>query len=530
MLRAPLRPLLLAATLLAGGLALSGCDIGDFGDLNDDPTSPNRVDADLLVSRAIAYGTLRYTTYQRSQHLFGNMYAQYFANLNPDFTTTDRYQSAPPYNAWATSLWRMTYASRGGIENIGENVENSGINIQLAINQTRDNPQKVNITSQAKIWKVYLLHRVTDAWGSVPYSEAFEGLEGNRTPVYDGQRAIYRAMLDTLDVAAERLDPSIQGDRFRLGSADLLYNDALIKWQRFANSLRLRLAIRVAEAAPDLAEQHVSDAVTSETMQGNDDAARRGSTAGGDFITRNPLSIVVGFNDDRLSKTLIDTLQALDDPRLPVYADTIPTFGIQQDTLAFRGLPNGLSGGVLSGLQAFKYSELSSRLSREDAPVPVLRYPEVKFLQAEAALRGWGSGPAQAHYEEGIRASLERYGIPPSDRDDYLAQPGVSWSADASDAAKLEQIITQKWLALFTQGLEMWAEYRRTGYPDLNSVPAEGQTGGAVPSRILYPNVEQTTNTQNVRDAAERIGGDAMTTDLWWDQERSDLVRSDGSE
>jgi hypothetical protein len=159
-----------------------------------------------------------------------------------------------------------------------------------------------------------------------------------------------------------------------------------------------------------------------------------------------------------------------------------------------------------------------------------MRYAEVKFLQAEAALRGWGSGSAQAHYEEGIRASLAYYDVPASARDDYLSQPGVAWNAGGSGAAQLEQIITQKWIALFTQGLELWAEYRRTGYPTLQPIPTDGQTGGAVPSRMLYPNVERTTNTQNVEDAAQQIGGDAMTTDLWWDQERSDLVRSDGSE
>jgi hypothetical protein len=529
MLRAPLR-LFVFVALLVGGLLASGCDIGDFGDLNDDPTSPNQVDADLLFSRSIAYGTLRYTTYQRSQHLFGNMYSQYFANLNPDFTTTDRYQSDPPYNAWATSLWRTTYASRGGENNIGENVENSGINIQIAINQTRDDPQMINITSQAQIWKVYLMHRVTDAWGSVPYFEAFKGLEGNRTPAYDPQEEIYRTMLDTLDAAAERIDPSIQGNRFRLGSADLLYNDDLTKWRRFANSLRLRLALRVAEAAPDLAREHVNDAFAGGLMQSSDDSALRPTSGEGQFITQNPLSILYGFNDDRLSETLIDTLRALDDPRLTVYADTIATFGILQDTLAFRGLPNGLSGGTLSGIQAFEYSRLGSRLRRSDAPVPVMRYAEVKFLQAEAALRGWGSGSAQAHYEEGIRASLAYYDVPASARDDYLSQPGVAWNAGGSGAAQLEQIITQKWIALFTQGLELWAEYRRTGYPTLQPIPTDGQTGGAVPSRMLYPNVERTTNTQNVEDAAQQIGGDAMTTDLWWDQERSDLVRSDGSE
>jgi hypothetical protein len=370
---------------------------------------------------------------------------------------------------------------------------------------------------------------VTDAWGDVPYSEAFAGLQGNRTPAYDPQEEIYRDMLSTLETAVQNIDPSITGDRFRLGGADLLFNDDLTKWRRFANSLRLRLAMRVSEAAPSLAEQHVNDVLTNHmVMQDNGDSARRPTTQGGDFITQNPLSVIKTFDDDRISATLVDTLKALDDPRLPVYADTIA--GAFQDTTNFRGLPNGLSAGAISGLQGFRYSKLGDKLSAQDFPVPVLLYPEVKFLEAEAALRGWGPGSAQQHYEDGVRAALTLYGIPDTRADAYLQQPEVAWDPGETDAEKLERIITQKWLALFSQGFEAWAEYRRTGYPQLRPIPDDGDTGGAVPSRILYVNIEQATNTENVNEASRRIGGNTLTTDVWWDQEQSGLVASDGSE
>jgi hypothetical protein len=524
----------LAALFIAAGLVVTACDVGNFGDINEDPTETTEVDAELLVSRSIAYGTLRYDVYQRSQHLFGNLYSQYFSNLAPSFPT-GRYETVPPYDDWATSFWNATYAAFGGGDNVGENVSNAGINAQLAIEQTKDNAQKTNITAQARIWKVYLLHRVADNWGDVPYTEAFGGLQGNTTPAYDEQEAIYRDMLSTLETAVSNLDPNITGERFRLGSADLLFNDDLTKWRRFGNSLRLRLAMRVAEAAPTLAEQHVNDVLTNgEVMMDNEDSARRPTTTGGDFVTQNPLSVITNFDDDRVSATMVDMLREHNDPRLSVYADTIGSFDVLQDTMAFRGLPNGLSAADISGIQSFKYSSLGPQLRAADFAVPVLLYPEVKFLEAEAALRGWGPGTAQQHYEEGILASLDMYGITdPQVQQDYLQEPGVAWNAGGTGAEQLEQIITQKWLATFTQGFQAWAEYRRTGYPDLQPLAiddAQTETGGAVPSRLQYVNIEQATNTQNVNEASQRIGGNSLTTDVWWDQEQSGLVTSDGSE
>jgi hypothetical protein len=507
---------LLAAALVAGLLLVSGCDFGDFGDINDDPTRPNELDPDLLFARATTYGPLRYNVYQRSQHLFGNLYVQYFANLVPAFPT-GRYESGGPYDDWATSFWNGTYAAHGGIQFVGENVSNSGVNVQQVIRQTQDDPEKINQTAMARIWKVWLLHRITDVWGDVPYSEAFGGLEGNRTPAYDPQEEIYTDMLSTLESAASNLDPSITGERFRFGDSDLIYEDDVTQWRKFANSLRLRLAMRLSEVRPELAEQHVSDVLNNAAiMESNDDSAQRPSTAGGEFITQNPLSIIASFNDDRVSETVVTTLRTFDDPRLPVYADTI--VNAPRDTVLFRGLPNGLDAAQLSGIQSFKYSRLGDPLRAADHPTPILLYPEVKFLEAEAALRGWGPGNARDHYEDGIRASLAMYGFTnASTVETYLEQPEVAWNANGTFEEQLEQIITQKWIAIFTQGFEAWAEYRRTGYPELIQIPNAGQTNGQVPTRILYPNTEKNTNEASVREAAQRIGGDAMTTTVWWD-------------
>ena len=505
MLRRPL----LAAGLALALVAVPACDFGDFGDLNDDPTRADAVSPQFLLTRALVYGTLRYDVYQRSQHLFGSMYAQYVANLVPNWPT-DRYETGGPYDDWATAFWQASYASYSGVQFIGENVSNSGVNTQQAIELTEGDPNLVNINAQARIWKVYLFHRVTDAWGDVPYSEALQGDEGLRTPVYDPQEAIYRDMLATLESAAAALNPSIASPGFRLGSADVLFGDDLEAWRRFANSLRLRLAMRTSEVAPDLAREHASEAIASGVMASNLDAARLVmGTAEGRFVNKNPLSIIAAFENDRVSETLVTKLQALDDPRLFVYADSTLN---RRDPVRLRGLPNGLGATALSGVRRTEYSKLGATLRADDWPVAVMLYPEVAFLQAEAALRGWGPGSAQAFYESGVRASLAMYGLADS-ADAYLAQPEVAWDEAAPFEAKLEAIITQKWIALFTQGFEAWSEYRRTGYPRLQAIPG----GGEVPARILYVNEEYNANTANVEAAAARIGGDQITTHVWWD-------------
>jgi hypothetical protein len=242
-------------------------------------------------------------------------------------------------------------------------------------------------------------------------------------------------------------------------------------------------------------------------------------TAEGRFVNRNPLHVINLFEDDRVSATMVDRLRALEDPRLGIFADSVLA---RNQPFPYRGLQNGLGSAELGRIRRQEFSKLGWRLRRESAPVPVMLYAESAFLRAEAALRGWGPGTAQEWYEEGIRASMQHFGVTDAAAiDAYLARPGVAFAEADTDEARLERIITQKWIALFTDGFEAWAEYRRTGYPRLQPIPTPGETDGAVPSRVLYVQEEYNTNRANVEAAAARIGGDRMTTRVWWDTGRA---------
>jgi hypothetical protein len=505
------------ALVLSIGLApllLKGCDPSDFGDLNEDPTRASEISPQFLFTRSLVYGSLRYDVYQRGQHLFGSMYAQHFANLIPTWPT-DRYESGGVYDDWATAFWRSSYASYGGIQFVGENVSNFGINNEHVLRLTAGRPEMLNMNAQARIWKAFYFHRITDMWGDVPYSEAFRGDEGILTPRYDTQEEIYRDLLRLLREAAADINPTPGPQTVRMGSADVLYGDDLQRWRRFANSLRLRLAMRLSEVDPDLARQNVQEALAGGVMETLEQSARlRMGTTEGRFVNRNPLAVIQLFDDDRVSALMVDKLVERQDPRLQVYADSIEA---RRDPVRFRGLPNGLSAADLSGIRRVNYSKLGLTVRGDNWPVPLLTYPEVRFLQAEAALRGWGPGTPREHYEAGIRASMNMYGIMNSGAiDTYLQRLNVAYPEAGSFEEQLEAIITQKWIALFTDGFEAWAEVRRTGYPRLRPVDG-GATGGQLPRRVLYVREEYNTNASNVQAAANRIGGDTMLSRVWWD-------------
>jgi hypothetical protein len=154
-------------------------------------------------------------------------------------------------------------------------------------------------------------------------------------------------------------------------------------------------------------------------------------------------------------------------------------------------------------------------------PISVMSLAEVKFLQAEAVVRGFVSGDAGALYEQGIRAVMDRYGVASSDADAYLQESGVQWNDSDADEEKVRKIILQKWLALFGRsGFEAWAEYRRTGYPALQDIgaPDGGATNGVVPRRVPYPNAEEQLNTENYNEAVGRLDeGDTYLSRMWWD-------------
>ncbi len=381
---------------------------------------------------------------------------------------------------------------------------------------TKDDPEAINKYSLARIWKVYTFHKITDLWGSVPYSEALNAIGDVKIlkPVYDSQEDIYTDMLKGLNEAVADIDydkPTFTED------ADILFHGDLDKWIKFANSLRLRLAVRSSNQSVVTELMNEDNFISS-----NDESANFYYPSSID--DRNPwFDYYEKYHDaiGQVSELMVTKLRDLNDPRLNVYAQ--PT-DIYPDSII--GMPNLLN---TEEVVAFGYNYLNtsfpglSFVADINAPNQLLSYSEVCFLKAEAALRNWGATPAQAEqfYNDGITASMQFNNIGDTDITSYLA-------GNAAFDGTLEQLITQKWIALYLNGFESFAEYRRTGYPTLQKwdmvldgiiiidttlVDVDPAT---VPSRIPYPDNEPAFNSENYNAAVAAQGPDDLYTKVWW--------------
>jgi hypothetical protein len=488
------------------GLLLAPACTDRFEEINTDPTKAANATPDQLFARALKYGALYDNDFQLGEHLHANMWVQFFANNKPEFNT-DRYESN---DTWTSTFWASFYAG-------------FGMDLQQAIRLLQPDPAQVNRLSQARIWRAFLFQRMTDYWGDIPYSQAFGGEKVTAQPAYDPQELIYRDLLRELTAAEAALDDT-RAQNF--GPADLLYANPMAanpapdvatanqRWRHLANSLRLRLAMRLTAVAPALAEQQVRAALAAGVMSTAAESAVMRNTGEGIRITQNPLAVVQTFNDDRVSATLVNYLQRLNDPRLPVYVGVISATNPGR-----AGLPNGLSAAELTLPQynPSNYSQSGPRFRNPANDQQLLTYAEVCFLRAEACLRGWdATGTAEQWYTTGIREALQQTGITSAtDQDQYLRQPGVRFEPGRAQ----ELISTQKWLALFgLNGFEAYAEYRRTGFPVLRPISNLGETNGRVPLRLRYPVSERLFNTASYLQAINRQGPDLLTTPVWWDK------------
>jgi hypothetical protein len=354
------------------------------------------------------------------------------------------------------------------------------------------------------IWRAYVFHLVTDLWGDIPYSEALQG-GTDVTPAYDPQQEVYLGLLADLEAGAALLDAGGAG----FGSGDNLYANNFDRWRRFANSLRMRLAMRLSEADPATARTEFADAFSAGGFQSNaDNAALRWPGA----PYENPIhEDYLGRDDHGISGAMIDSLTSMGDPRLELYAEPAAEDG------EFRGHYNGYSDAPLS--LAF-YSRIGNFWRADGAATPTLlmTYSELLFLQAEAAERGWIAGDPAALYEAAITADMNEYDASspanaPTDAEiaAYLANPRVVYSP----ATGLRQIHFQKWISLFMNGPEAFAEWRRTGVPELT--PGPDLVVSRIPVRFHYPTDEQSYNSANLQQAIGRQGGGLdVTTPVWW--------------
>src|SRR2546422_1641251 len=338
-----------------------------------------------------------------------------------------------------------------------------------------------NWSAVGRILKSYAFSVMTDAMGDLPYSQALKG-DTVLHPVYDTQQSIYDSLFANLVQANSEFNFAASATGFPDG--DLMYGGNLTKWRKFANSLRLRLAIHLQKADPTKAASEAAAALGAAggVFTSNADNAELMYLA--TSPNQNPIygDAHVGNRDDYgLSRSFVDTLNSWNNPRLPVYAQ-VPPAGT-----AYRGLANGLLDGErIDTLDALKYISRIGALWREtpDAPLVFLSYSEVLFLQAEAAERGWipgGTAAAATFYTNAITASMRQYGVADTATTRYLAQGKVQYDSagGATLAGHLQQIAYQKWLSMFMQGPEAWTEWRRTlvppivagGHAGLNPLP-----------------------------------------------------------
>ncbi|MEJ7809444.1 MAG: SusD/RagB family nutrient-binding outer membrane lipoprotein [Gemmatimonadaceae bacterium] len=469
-----------AAAAVALAATLAACDQGLTG-INEDPNAPREVSAQLLFPQGVTsvVGLLRGAGFDLE---LTSLWAQHYAKIQ--YTDEDWYNIRP---GTIDTYWSSFYA--GGLADFAE-----------AIRQA-EAAKEPNLIAPAKVMRSWTFGAMTDLWGDIPYSEASKGQE-NLTPKYDAQQDVYAGILAELKESSDM----ITADGTGYADADLIYGGDMTKWKKFANSLRLRYAMRLSKADPTKARSEIAAALAAGVFTSNADNAELQWP--GDGTNDSPL--YANFrtrNDHRVSKTLVDILQGSSDPRLAVYAR--PT---QADATKYVGVPNGLKSPDATALGLTRTSRIGARFALRDAPSMLMDYAEVLFIQAEAAARGWTTGNAAALYAAAITASMQRFGVTGSGITSYLAQPSVAYNASTG----LQQIALQKWIALFGQGIEAWAEWRRTGVPNLQPGPAA--TIGMVARRLRYPLSEQSYNNTNLLAAIARQGADEYTTRIYIDK------------
>lgn len=390
------------------------------------------------------------------------------------------------------------------------------VNMNEMIKLIADNPLKSNQVAIARIYNAFLYQTMTDAYGDIPYSEAAKDRYNViNQPKYESQELIYKNLLQELKEASASLSDS--PDQISFGNPDILYKGKVDSWRRFANSLRLRMAIRIRYADPALAKQHIQEAIGLPLIENNtQNALLKTLTPGGTTPSGNVNPVytrgLAGSNPIRFGLPISEVMLARKDPRLPIYAtpalDSVSTF---------KGRPIQLDGVVQrSYYSRANTAEIGPLLKAQIADIVIMNSAEVYFIRAEAALAGLTTENAQEMYDKGISLSMSQLGIPAS-ADTYIKSESVSMTGTAEQ--KMEQVAIQKYIAIYPNVFEAWTEWRRTGYPKMWVGAMQGSTEGKIPRRMTYPIDEFSKNEANLREAIQGLsGGDELVSKVWWDK------------
>lgn len=469
--------------LLAGvtGLSLNSCT--KFSDsINKNPNLPDTFSNPKLLTYAIQKLT---TTTETSygllyiQHLSEKIYTDASRYINIDFDFADFY---------ADPLMNLRFI----IDTKRFNDAEGSANNQIAV---------------ARILRAYYFWHITDRWGDIPYREALQG-KAKIDPAYNSQKDIYTDLFKELKEAGAQLeeDNPAQGD--------ILYYGDSNRWKRLAGTIHALMALRLSKVDPDWGKAEFQSALTTGIFESNADNAIFQHLS--ETAYENYWYYVYSVQGRRwycVSKPLVDFMKPLDDPRLSAYAAT-------NNDDEYVGMPYGLEGKDAQNIAAGSVSFQASGIRARTAKAYIITYAQALLARAEAAKLGWipgGDGTAAADYKSAITASVAQWTGGDDGLAAYLAQPAVVYNP----ATAIKQIAYQRWVHLYMNGYEAWAEWRRTGYPTLTPAPDNGNK--PIPRRQGYPLSERNINTANYNAAVQAQPGlngkDDLNGRVWWDKQ-----------
>lgn len=523
--------------ILAAAVTAAACT-RNFEEYNTDPYGATEEELSrdgyniksALLGLADGIIALDVNTTQFTEALLGGPLAGYLADANSGFNQNSIGRLNPPNN-W-TKVLMEDFPSR----------------IYPNLRQLKQVTSNETILAVGNVIKVAGMHRIADTYGPMPYSKISD--DGSLQVAFDSQETAYKTMIEELDAAIEVLTRN-RTNNFSAAS-DIIYGGNVEKWCRYANSLKLRLAMRMSYADPVYAQKKAEEVAAHEIggMASADDIAQL-LAFGNDG---NPLYVAVNYNrvathddgtacittgDSHAAADIILYMNGYKDPRRSAYFTKS-----EWDGYEYVGLRHGI---VIPDHKTVGHKYSGIKIDRLNSPIVLMTPAETAFLKAEAAgVFGWNmGGSAKDFYEQGVRLSFEQWGVNGADAyladmtsvpgtysdpagsnnyNDLLSSQSVAWDDSASPEVKQEKIMIQKWIANFPLGNESWADIRRTGYPHILPCTDEANnSGGLVPNegprRIKYPQEEYTTNAANLSEAISKyLGGpDEMSTKLWFD-------------
>ncbi|WP_339663111.1 SusD/RagB family nutrient-binding outer membrane lipoprotein [uncultured Polaribacter sp.] len=457
----------------AATLFMYSCDTVDFGDINTDPNNPSTASASGLLANALKSlpGHLTQTT--------SILYAQYTAN-----------GQYPDESRYGTLNWSYYGWYSGPLEDLRVVVET---NVETPL------PNSDNVIAAATLIRAYYLHTMTDRWGMIPYTEALQGLE-NTKPVLDTQETVYKGLFDEIDSALSMIDNTQDGPE-----GDILFNGDMARWKQFGNTLKTIMALRLSKRDTELggyAKTKFNEAIGGAIKTSSDNIYY---TFLSDDNNDNPWQdryVDDGRTDWLVSDVLVDYLVGTgtdtdpQDPRLHKYAD--PLVGSNQYVGADYGVGNDLIANYSLPTTDIIYNQT--------APAYIFTAAQIQFSMAEAVELGWMSGSAETYFEAGIQESMNQWGVDAADATTFISS--ISYTG-------IQSIAEQKWVALYLQGYEAWAEWRRIGGPSTIVKPADQLIGTDIPQRQAYSSTTPNINEANYNAAIAAQGPDTLDTVLW---------------